>query len=210
MLAHTRDAVLATDEQGRLERRQPVSTTQATERLAAGTGVDVATCRSHLEALLLAGYRTTNPQTGFPLFAFRLHQFISRGDTVYASLEPRTEEPDRGRILAMEGQVFAPGDRSRRLYPLVFCRECGQHYCVVDRPATGPLQPRDLGALSDDQQVPSGFILPDPEERYTVDDTDILPEDWVELRKDGTPAVRRLQPAVAAAARLCDVGWRLQ
>src|SRR5919202_4056690 len=182
---------LTTDEQGRLERRQPVSTTQAAESLAARTGVDVETCRSHLEALLLAGYRATNPQTGFPLFAFRLHQFISRGDTVYASLEPHPEEPDRGRILAREGQVFAPGDRSRRLYPLVFCRECGQHYYVVDRPATGPLQPRDLGALSDDRQVPSGFILPGPEERYTVDYTDILPEDWVELRKDGTPAVRR-------------------
>jgi Helicase conserved C-terminal domain len=61
----------------------------------------------------------------------------------------------------------------------------------VDRPTAGPLQPRDLGALSDDPLVDSGFILPDPEERFTVDDTDILPEDWVELRKDGTPTVRR-------------------
>jgi hypothetical protein len=106
----------------------------------------VETCRSHLKALLLAGFRATHPQTGFGLFAFRLHQFISRGDAVYASLVPRSDEPDRGRILAMGGQVFAPGDRSRRLHPLVFCRECGQHYYVVDRPATGPLQPRDLGA----------------------------------------------------------------
>jgi Swt1-like HEPN len=85
----------------------------------------------------------------------------------------------------------APGFSHGECHPLVFCRECGQHYYVVDRPATGPLQPRDLGALSDDRQVPSGFILPDPEERYTVDDPDVLPEDWVELRKDGTPTVRR-------------------
>jgi hypothetical protein len=74
---------LATDEQGRLERLQPVSTTQAAERLAARTGVDVETCRTHLEALLLAGYRATNPQTGFPLFAFRLHQFISSAHKSY-------------------------------------------------------------------------------------------------------------------------------
>ena len=83
---------------------------------------------------MIRGYRTTNPQTGFPLFAFRLHQFISRGDAVYASIEPVEE-----RRLFMEGQVFVPGDRTRRLYPLLFCplpaRLSGSH------PAFAPLDP---------------------------------------------------------------------
>ena len=64
---------------------------------------------------------------GFPVFAFRLHQFISRGDTVYASLEPEAE-----RYLTVQRQQFVPGDRERILLPLVFCRECGQeYYCVA-------------------------------------------------------------------------------
>ena len=43
-----------------------------------------------IEAALLAGYEIEQPQTDFPVFAFKLHQFISRGDTVYATLEPGT------------------------------------------------------------------------------------------------------------------------
>ena len=59
-----------------------------------------------------------DPDTGRPAFNFRLHQFISRGDTVYASLEAPGD-----RFLTMEGQVYVPGDRERRLFPLAFCRE---------------------------------------------------------------------------------------
>src|SRR5205085_10065319 len=61
-----------------------------------------------------------------PPFAFRLHQFISRGDTVHASLEPEGD-----RYLTVHGQRFVPHDRDKVLLPLVFCRECGQeYYCV--------------------------------------------------------------------------------
>lgn len=176
---------LATDAQGRLERRQPVTMMAAAHALALETGVDTETCERHLRALLLAGYATTNPATGFPLFAFRLHQFISRGDAVYGSIEPAMT-----RALTMEGQVYVPGDRARRLYPLAFCRECGAPYYVVDRPAVGPLVPRALNAISDNpEEAVSGFILADPEERYTLD-LDTLPEDWLEMRKDGTVRVR--------------------
>jgi ATP-dependent helicase YprA (DUF1998 family) len=132
------------DEQGRLERKPPSTLDSAAGRLAEETGVDLATCRAHLQAILLAGYATDHPETGRSLFAFRLHQFVSRGDTVYSSL---ATAPDRH--LAMEGQRFVPGSRDRRLYPLAFCRECGQEYAVVDDLATfrvtihGQGEPRD-------------------------------------------------------------------
>ena len=48
----------------------------------------IAACREAIRAQLMAGYDVANPTTGFPVFAFRLHQFLSRGDTVYASPEP--------------------------------------------------------------------------------------------------------------------------
>jgi hypothetical protein len=175
---------LAADDRGRLERSSPVTMAATTRALAEETGVDVAVCRQHLQAILLAGYATTNPATGFPLFAFRLHQFISRGDAVYGSIEP----PET-RALTMEGQVYVPGDRSRRLYPLAFCRECGAPYYVVDRPATGPLLPRTLNAVSDDPQVVSGFLLLDADERDALD-PERLPEDWLETRADGTLRAR--------------------
>ena len=77
-------------------------------------------------ATLIAGYNIPNPETGMPSFAFRQHQFISRGDTVYTSLET-----EKSRYLTVNGQQFVPNDRSRVLLPLVFCRECGQEYYVV-------------------------------------------------------------------------------
>ena len=67
------------------------------------------------------GIRCLKPETGFPVFAFRLHQFFSRGDTVWARSSSRTAVRHHAQ------QQFVPGDR-RSLLPLVFCRECGQEY----------------------------------------------------------------------------------
>ena len=62
------------------------------------------------------------------MFAFRLHQFLSSGGSVYATLEA----PD-ARSLSFEGPYFPPKEagkaENRVMYPLAFCRECGQeHY----------------------------------------------------------------------------------
>ena len=63
----------------------------------------------------MAGYGLKNPKSQFPAFAFRLHQFLSRGDTVYASLEKESD-----RYLTVHGQRYVPGDRERLLLPLSF------------------------------------------------------------------------------------------
>ena len=83
------------------------------------TGVDEERCAAAIQDQLLAGYGVTQPDTGFPVFAFRLHQFFSRGDTVFAT--PRA----RGRALPhVQPQQFVPGDRdaappAARLLPRV-------------------------------------------------------------------------------------------
>ncbi len=64
--------------------------------------------------------------TGRPVFAFRLHQFLSKGDTVYVSLEP-----ERTRHITGTYQVAVPARPDHALLPLGFCRECGQEYLVV-------------------------------------------------------------------------------
>ena len=77
---------------------------------------------------LLAGYTCEeHPESHARPFAFRLHQFISPGDAVYASLH----EPGE-RTLSLSGQQFVPGsNREQVLLPLAFCRECGAEYFIV-------------------------------------------------------------------------------
>lgn len=77
----------------RLKRATPISISGpegAARRLADLIDLPEDRCWQAIEHTLPAGYDVPHPETGFPVFAFRLHQFISRGDTVYASLE----EPD--------------------------------------------------------------------------------------------------------------------
>ncbi len=169
------------DAQGRLERKPPVTISQAAEALAQEAQAPIEDCRRHLQAVLLAGYQAQHPETGQRLFAFRLHQFVSRGDTVYSSLEPPGT-----RYLTMEGQIFVPGSRDRRLYKLAFCRECGQPYFVVDLVENTTLEPRALSdiATADRDERRSGFLFPDPHESWTPD-VEGLPEDWLEPTRDG-------------------------
>ncbi|RLC07516.1 MAG: hypothetical protein DRH43_11640, partial [Deltaproteobacteria bacterium] len=117
-------------ETGRLVRVPPRTITGddgAAKELSELTGVSVERCAEAIQRQLIASYGSEpEPKTGFPVFAFRLHQFVSRGDTVYASLESEAE-----RHLTVRAQQFVPGDRSRVLLPLAFYRECGQeYYCV--------------------------------------------------------------------------------
>ena len=110
----------------RLVRRVPTTVPDAAERLAEQTGLDPATCVAALRAVLREGSATLHPDSRRPVFAFRLHQFLSKGDTVYVSLEPEAERHITGTY-----QVSVPGSPDKALLPLGFCRECGQEYLVV-------------------------------------------------------------------------------
>ena len=95
--------------------------------LAELTGLTVDECETAIQDTLLAGSNARGPAQR-PLFAFRLHQFLSKGDSVYVTLEPEAT-----RIVTGSYQVAAPGSPDKRLYPLAFCRECGQEYAVVTK-----------------------------------------------------------------------------
>jgi ATP-dependent helicase YprA (DUF1998 family) len=163
----------------------------AAAKLAELTGISSDACRDAIQAYLLAGSRLRNPVTGFPVFAFRLHQFISRGDTIWATLEP-----PEARNFLFRKQVAMPGDESRRLFPLVFCRECGCAYYRVDRirDAHGQEQlvPRELFEPSDKGE--SGYIYQSSECPWPENPDEIIdrvPDDWKEVAADGT---ERLSP----------------
>lgn len=184
-------------EADRLARVQPrtlLGADGAAAELAALTGVPAERCANELEAGLLAGYEAGHdPETGFRPFAFRLHQFISKGDTVHASPEVEDE-----RSITIHKQKYVPGDRSRVLLPLAFCRECGQEYYTVRRasdPATGRVEytPRDLrDQYNDDVEGEAGFLYLSTSRPWPEDDGGVaarVPDDWLET----TPAGARLR-----------------
>ena len=91
------------------------------------TGADPDRCAAVLREWLLAGSKLRKDDSSrFPIFAFRLHQFLTRGDTVWATLEPTAY-----RHLEIAKQATKPGEPDKPLYPLVFCRRCGTEYYRV-------------------------------------------------------------------------------
>ena len=163
----------------------------AAQALSHIAGLPEQHCRQAIELTLLKGYEIRNPSTGFPAFAFRLHQFISRGDTVYASLET-----EGGRHITLEGQQFVPGTREKILLPLVFCRECGQeYYCMWRRGdrSGNSFQPRELMDRLSDGSMEPGFLHFSSTDPWPTDFDELvqrLPEDWIEER-NGTLQIKQ-------------------
>jgi ATP-dependent helicase YprA (DUF1998 family) len=179
---------------GRLVRAEPRGISGehgVAQELSRLTGLDESACANAIREALLAGYACRDADSGQVAFAFRLHQFISRGDTVYATLEPE----DRRR-LTTQGQHYVPDDRSRVLFPLVFCRECGQeYYCVqrVDGPDAGQrfFARRELSDQRAGEGSEPGFLYLSTEAPWPTDEAEVLrrlPDDWLE---PGGERVRR-------------------
>lgn len=191
---------------GRLRRARPSSITGprgAAGPLAQKLGLDEGICAKAIQDALLAGYRVRNPDTGFPAFAFRLHQFISRGDTVYASVEPEAQ-----RHVTTQGQQFVPGDRGRVLLPLAFCRECGQEYYLVQRheeDETVAYLGRNLTERPDEEGDTAGFLylgVDEPWPEDYADQLERLPEDWLEQGKNGIKIKGHLRKRLPQPLRL--------
>lgn len=172
--------------------------TGAARQLSLLTGQPEQRCAEALMRTLNHGFAIKHPDTGLPSFAFRVHQFISRGNTVYATLESE----DR-RYLTVSGQKFAPGDRGKLLLPLTFCRECGQEYYMVRRVhdrETGetillPLDPNERRGALDENGGESGYLYLGSDDPWPADlagAQERLPEDWLE-EQNGQWQVRRNQ-----------------
>ena len=99
----------------------------AADELAKVTDIDSERCAKVLREWLLQGSNLRRTESSrFPIFAFRLHQFLTRGDTVWASLEP-----EQHRHLEITKKAAKPGEPDKPLFPLVFCRHCGTAYYRV-------------------------------------------------------------------------------
>ncbi|MDP9309687.1 MAG: DEAD/DEAH box helicase [Chloroflexota bacterium] len=197
---------------GRLIRTTPRSITGehgATRELSGLTGIDEARCELVLQAYLMAGFRHRNPETGFPAFAFRLHQFIGKGDTVYTSLEAEVD-----RHITMYGQKYKPGSRDHVLLPMVFCRECGEGYFAVRRTVDpGSAQwryvPRELGDRFRQDGDEAGYLHFSTTDPWPSSDDEILdrlPEDWLDESGAKRRVLRTLRAALPQPVRVAPDG----
>lgn len=179
-----------TYESGKPRRARPKKLSDAADLLSAASGLSSAQCSQYLQEFLLRAYNVTD-QSGKSLFAFKLHQFISGGGKVFSTLEAPGH-----RALTLEGQQFVAGDRSRQLYNVHFCRDCGQEYIPVwDQ---NEVEGRNFKVRSieerehEDDGVKAGFLMPDMDKKWDDANPENYPETWVEERADGE---WRLKPA---------------
>jgi ATP-dependent helicase YprA (DUF1998 family)/very-short-patch-repair endonuclease len=182
---------LRLDDEGRLARQTPTRLQDAAKQLANDSGTDVDIAGSALRSTLLAGANARDAADR-ALFAFKLHQFIGKGDTAYVTLEPAST-----RYITTRYQRSDPtNDRGQPLFPLAFCRECGQDYLVVNRTKRDGLDvftPRLLNGTLGEPVEAEGLLLitSDPWPEYGEPGLiDRVPDDWV-VEQDGN---RTLDP----------------
>jgi superfamily II DNA/RNA helicase len=179
---------------GRLIRQAPRRLREhAAPALSQLTDLPVQDCHEAIRNALLIGSRVHHPETGRPLFAFRLHQFLSKGDTLYVSLEPVGD-----RHITSKYQVAVPSSPEKLLFPLAFCRECGQEYAVVKRvtrngeTSFAPRASRDVTA----GDATDGYLFVSDEFPWPSDPIaeGRLPDSWVGPDLQVVPARVRYLP----------------
>ena len=165
-------------------RAKPMTIQAASEKLARDAGCEIETARTALQQFLVAAHDIRTPQ-GRPPFAFKLHQFISGPGKVLTTLEGQGI-----RHVTLDAQRFAPGrqEEGAQLYPVHFCRDCGQEYLPVWQSKRQPISytPREIDDISaeDNEDVFYGFLCPATSNLSYRGDLETLPETWLDLSRD--------------------------
>ena len=164
-------------------RAKPKTLKDASIQLATDAQCTQDEAKTGLQKFLVAAHDVKTPQ-GRPPFAFKLHQFISGPGKVLATLEPQGK-----RHVTLDAQRFAPGrqDEEVRLYPVHFCRDCGQEYHPVWKSgqAVPEFSPREIDDISsdDDDDNHYGFLCPINQSLTYKGELEQLPETWLDLSK---------------------------
>ncbi|UXW85679.1 DEAD/DEAH box helicase [Microbacterium azadirachtae] len=185
-----------------LVRKKPTTVTAAAAVLAEATGTDATTAANAIRATLLAGANAKNA-IGRSFFAFRLHQFLSKGGNVYA-----TPESPSKRMIETNFQVTMPGVPEKRLYPLAFCRECGQEYLVARRG-----EPNAAGIALARHQIRTtdrsdGYLYISHDQPWPIDPIEDgrLPGSWLSVTPSGTGVTKLRAPDVPERVNITPDG----
>ncbi len=158
-----------------LRKGRSFTLSQAVDALAKESGASPDRCRELLQTWLSSAATDVEDRP-----VLRFHQFLSQGGDLWATLEPIQE-----RIFSLDGPSYASGHKP--LFPLQFCRECGQDYYVVHYDAQrGVVRPRlrlpELTTEGDGRPTGEGYVLLD-EMGIWAGQVDDLPEHWVDNGK---------------------------
>ena len=204
------------DDAESLRRRVPTQLAEAAQRLATAAARPAPDCEDALRSMLMLMNRPERERGGTgkePFLAFKLHRFIGGAGVAHATLRPPP-----ARKAHLEGQLFHPEDPTARLYPLYFCRSCGQEH----HPVT--LQPADGGTFAlareiDDfppvdgelDQVRFGYLMPLASDgsRSFTGEIDEYPDEWIETARNGVPRLRSTRRKQRAERVSFDAGGRL-
>jgi Lhr-like helicase/RNA polymerase subunit RPABC4/transcription elongation factor Spt4 len=159
---------------GGFKRRTPRPLSEVAKRLADITGAKLEECVQRLREVLV--HRGS-------IFAFKLHQFISQGRALYATME----NPKK-RAFSLEGQLQAGNEKL--YFPLKFCRQCGQDYYHVLRKDERFL-PHPLGIELEEDQSAGYLMLARPEGDWSEEQ---LPEEWLNANGKLKPTWRKRVP----------------
>jgi superfamily II DNA/RNA helicase len=179
---------------GKWVRCRPSTLQQASDELAELTSLSPSAILKSLRAFLLAAYQVeVGPNRRF--FAFRLHQFVSAGGDVHTTLEPPGQ-----RYTTLKAQKYQPNaGRQSLLFPVVFCRSCGQEFHPVWAHLANKLpvriEPREFSDESSqrDKAIINGYFMPDACNAYCTDDIEQAnyPDGWLEPDKQGELTLKR-------------------
>lgn len=164
-------------------RAKPMTLVEASQRLAIDANSNEKAASVCLQRFLVAAHDIRTPQGRAP-FAFKLHQFISGPGKVLATLETKGQ-----RHVTLDAQRFAPGRQLEeiQLYPVHFCRDCGQEYHPVWKTEYGQqrFDPREIDEITteDNQDLSYGFLCPRSSSQNYQGTLEDLPEAWIDYTK---------------------------
>lgn len=174
---------------GAPERALPLSLSAAIAKLADDAKISIDQAGTTLRSFLIH-CEAVKSDKNEPLFAFKLHQFISGPGSVVTTLEP-----EGIRHITLDEQLYAPGRQAEgvRLYKTYFCRECGQEYIPVwtDDELTS-FSPRNIEDVpKQDAENPSrfGHLVPRIGGQIYLSEADV-PESWMDLNKRGEQVLK--------------------
>ncbi len=198
---------LSRSDEGFLERGEPLTLNQITDRLHVDSHESHENCREALMSLLqwseqlnIEGSKLTPRKSYLP---FKIHQFISQTGNVFVSLEAKEDR----KITLETGRYIKTDGEEKPIFPVLFSRYSGYDFICV-RKEEGkliPRQPDDLPLrisrddLKGDKELglkkkelteddfPDGYlIIPEKgEEIWTLDDEEFLPDSWYNTKKTG-------------------------
>lgn len=172
-----------------LKRSVPRTLTDASVALAELTSLDVTMCRNAIAARLVS-MSNCKDERDQAFMAFKLHRFLSGAGHAHATLAPSGQ-----RHVSLVAEKFDREDSEARLYPVFFCRDCGQEVHSVSIDAGGAViaRPIDNAARDgvDEQGVEHGFLVPDAAKDLKFSGAiEGYPDNWIETTAAGSPRLK--------------------